>query len=615
MTYTCQHCGAWFPAKDIHAAIKNNEVDITCKMCGMVNEFREMKSSHAARGYDYLSIGDFYRASYSFSTAIDDAKKHHHHPSPDAYLGYALSQFRVQTVFSDDDSARLELPQLICHKSNEMHFVDSEAYMKAVDSIRAEVEASMQAEELGKIKRYADYIDSIKDYYDGIRRTKGTGFKYQAFIAYEDQSTEADNRGYEYANAVRNNLPDKIKDVFLPDIEEYSCEEEYEAAILHAIENSNCMLVITDNDIDSRLTDLYSRFYFNSREHGKGGKNLGFVRYRGHITIALPDKTIANENIFDFEDRAAYNDFTLSKNGILKIVTGTSAPDPGETDPTGDPGEDHGVDIFDDSKPYHSLPGRFIAFGHYPQKRAQSKEVEEYFATFPKPSLSDSKAWTPLSYTKKGNPHMWYLDAEFEGKKYRAVYFTKYRELYSVQSSDIANVSQKKNGYMPMRIYCFEYEPLVWSIRNMTNDTAVLVAHHGIDSREYNSADLSNNWSASTIHRWLNEEFVRTAFTTEEQEYLGMLDSVDENDRIYLVDKSFDRDFYNGAPITIHGSDYYKCIGGMGDHGINNYWITANVNTSDEEANVVYPSSKNGLATQYVDCSGVAVLPKIVIKL
>ena len=256
MIYTCQHCGAWFPTDAITRAVKNNETLITCEFCSNVNEFREMKSSHSAHGYDRLSEGDFYRASYSFSTAIDDAKKHQHHPSVDTYVGHALAQFHVQTIFSDDDSARLELPELICHKCNEMYFADSNAYMSAIRSIEAEMDISMQADEKKKIQRYADKIDTIKDCYDAIAEAKGNGFKYDVFIAYEDQSIDYNNRGYEYATRVANQLPDKLKNIFIPVREEYASDEEYEAAILFAIEHSNCMLVITDDDIDSRLTNI-----------------------------------------------------------------------------------------------------------------------------------------------------------------------------------------------------------------------------------------------------------------------------------------------------------------------------------------------------------------------
>ena len=611
MTYNCQSCGAPFSASLIRETIKSKDPFIICPYCNSKNDFQSVKSSHAARGHEYLAMGDFYRASYAFSTAIDDAKHHNRHPGADTYLGYAMAQFRVQPVFSDDDEEQLEFPTLICHKCNEMYFSDSEPFLNAMRSIE-DLDISIQATERAKINKYADYIDSIKDNYDRIKKSKGNNFKYNVFIAYEDMPDDPGNRGYEFADKVRNSLPDKINKIFVPDREEYGSEEEYEAAILYAMENTNCMLVITDNDIDSRLINIYSRYYYIAREQRKAGSSLGFVRYCGHITISLPDKTIEKQNVFDIENKSEYCHFVTSKNGIVVINNDTETPELPET-PISEP-DDIDFDFGDETGAPVMMEGNLIAFGSYPQRLCRDLTVQEHFSSTEIPSSADSCGWSILSYTRKGKPHMWYLDREYNNKKYRLVYFTRYRDLYSVQDSDVENISQQMNGYVKRTIYCFEFEPLVWNIKSISNDVAVLVSSHGIDSREYNSKELTNDWQGSTIHTWLNEEFLKTAFTEDELEYLGMLDSEDENDKVYLVDKSFDREYYHNSCLSITGSDYYKCIGGMGDSIINNYWITANINTSDEEAMVVYPQSKNEIATQYVDCSGVAVLPKIVIK-
>ena len=53
----------------------------------------------------------------------------------------------------------------------------------------------------------------------------------------------------------------------------------------------------------------------------------------------------------------------------------------------------------------------------------------------------------------------------------------------------------------------------------------------------------------------------------------------------------------------------------MGDRGINSYWITSAKPMDDSEAAIVYPLSREAVATQYVDCTTVAVLPKVIIKL
>ena len=573
-----------------------------------------MRTSHIAKGYDYLSMGDFYRATVSFSTAIDDAKHYNHHASPDAYLGYALSQFRVQTVFSDEDTNHMEEPELICHKCNEMYLADSEPYLHAMQGIERELGGRAQTAEKEKFERYANRVDAIKDFYDRIKRERNEK-KYDVFIAYEDMNDDADNRGFEFANNVRNSLPDRVRDIFVPDIDEFGGNAiEYEAAILYALENSNCMLVITDNEIDHRLTGIYSRFYFNSRAQKKGGGNLGFVRYCGHITIALPDKTVADKNVYDIEDKTGFTDFVLRHNNIRRVSTDVTTVVEGPTEIPTEDTVDNTIDDFGDL-PYKSLPGRLIAFGSYPQKRIAQPALEEKFAAFGRPSPSNDNGWTVLSLTKKGNPHMWYRDEEIDGKKYRGVYFTKFREVYTTQDTDQPPKEQRVHGYTPMKFYVFEFEPLVWNIAEMAQDMAVLVSSAGVDSREFNRGELNNDYDASSIREFLNGDFLETAFTEGEREYLCQLDGYSEDDRVYLQDSAFDRAFYSNNSTTIYGSDYYKCIGGMGDRGINSYWITSSRPMDDSEAAIVYPLSNDNAATQYVDCTTVAVLPKIIIKI
>lgn len=614
MIYTCQHCGAWFSAEDLRECIRNKETIIRCNSCGLPSEFHDMRTSHIAKGYDYLSMGDFYRATVSFSTAIDDAKHYNHQASPDAYLGYALAQFRVQTIFSEEDTNRLEEPELICHRCNEMYLADSEPYLNAIHGVERELSGPAQVAEKQKFERYANRIDTIKDFYDKIKRDRNEKH-YDVFIAYEDNDDDVNNRGFEFANTVRNALPDRVRDIFLPDIEEFGGDKlAYEAAILYALENSNCMLVITDNDIDHRLTGIYSRFYFNSRAQKKGGNNLGFVRYCGHITISLPDKTVADKNVYDVEDRTSFIDFVLKHNNIRRAVTEEVGAGHVVEDLPPEETADTALDDFGDV-PYRSLPGRLIAFGSYPQKRIAQPALEEKFAAFGRPSPSDDKGWTVLSITKKGNPHMWYRDEEFDGKKYRCVYFSKFREVYTTQDTDQAPKEQRAHGYTPMKFYVFEFEPVVWNIAEMSQDMAVLISSAGIDSMEFNRGDLNNDYDASSIRAFLNGDFLNTAFTEGEREYLCQLDGYSEDDRVYLQDSSFDRSFFTKNMSTVYGSDYYKCIGGMGDRGVNSYWITSQKDMDDSEAAIVYPLSREAVATQYVDCTTVAVLPKIIIKL
>ena len=608
MIYSCKLCGASFPTTELKKAIANKEDLITCKYCNTLNEFREMKTSHVAKGFDYLSLGDFHRATMEFNYAIENAKNRGKTPPYDAYLGYALAQFRVRTMFSDDDPDRLEFPQLVCETCNEMEFGESAYYVRARQAIMERREQGQDSGELRVLEYCRDYIDTIRDYYIKIKNSKSSNFEYGVFIAYEDSNRPGEfNQGENYAKKVRNYLPDEIKNVFMPDRDEYSDDLEYEAAIIYALEHSKCMLVIADDNIDSRLTALYSRFYLNKHNGSKTsvlGRNLGFVRYCGHVTIALPDETIATNNVFDFENKDDYVKFVRLHNNLItqtvKVVKG-----------------DIGGDRPDDEKKSITEVGsRQFIFGNYPQKRELNVQIEQLFSEkFGKPSMSDNNGWQPMYYSKKGNPYMWYRDEVLNGKKYRGVYFTQLRDAYTVQKSNVAHRPQRANGYMPMRVYCFSFEPIVWDVEDMSLDVAYLVSSQALDSKEYNASMLDNEWENSTMHVWLNEDFMYTAFGEEERNKLCSLTG-DGMDKVYLTDKLFDKEFYTHRHTAIMGSDYFKCIGGMGgERGINSYWITDSSLHGGSEASIIYPDVNYTVDSTHVDSTLVAVLPKIVVKM
>ena len=622
MIYTCQHCGAWFPSESIRAAVKNNETIITCNHCGGYTEFRQIQSSHISKGYDHLCVGDFYLATVEFNLAIDDAVARGKQPSPDVYFGYALAQFRVQTIFSDDDPNRLEVPTLFCQKCNEMDFADSTYYRKALQALQDSADRTHYVDELNKFEASQQTIDNIKDYYKTIERSKPDKFEYGLFIAYEEMpALGSENRGFEIAHKVRNALPSEIRDIFLPDIDDYAGDKErYEAAILYALDHSKCMLVITDDNVDSRLNRLYSQYYlneYNTHKVREPGKNLGFVRYCGHITITLPDKTYAEKNVFDLEDKSGYVQFVCLHNNIIIRTKEDVLVEPPTTiikEPINLTGEG-ATESSEHPIAYQILPGGQFAFGHYPQKQDASKEVEEFFAQFSKPTISNANGWRILFYSKKGIPYTWYRDEEYKGKKYRGVYFLKYRETYSVQASDATGANlQKAHGYKPLRVYCFAFEPLIWDVEDMSADSVVLVANKGVDAREYNNADLDGDWNHSSIKEWLNHEFIDDAFIEEERNYLCAIGG-DSPDKIFLMDRKYDQSYYGNRHNIILGSDYYKCLGGMGDRGINSCWIIDQNNHASGEASVLCPDWHYSITNAYVDSTMVAVLPKIILKL
>ena len=628
MIYTCQHCGAFFPTEDLREAMKiKNNTMIKCTYCNRGTEFRAIRSSHIADGYRELGYGKFYRAEQAFAMAIQEARRHQKDASPDVYLGQALAQARVQTIFPDDDEYHLEKPELICHQYNEMEFSNSSLYLTAQELVPKTDEA-----ESSRIASYAEYIDNVRDYYKKISASRAGKGDYSVFIAYEDDETN--NKGYRCAQDIHTALPDEVfRNSFLPNIDNYKKgqgykdeeKQEYEAAIMYALDHSKCMLVVVDDHINSRLLNIYARYFNKISGQGRNNKieaveRLGFVRYRDKITITLPDGAAAEKNVFNIEDRSKFNDFVCYNNNIL--INRTFEPKVNEK------ANEEAVIIHADhtdtnisGKPYRRLNGNRFEFGHYPQRREASVSIEKHFAQYPRPSISADNGWTVMFYDGANRPYTWYRDEEIKGKKYRAVFFTKHREVYSLQNSNLKPREQRLHGYMPFKIYCFEFEPLIWnSAHSEAEDNAkgfaTLVTDQGIDCQEFNHDVMDNGWIYSTIRHWLNEDFLHVAFNDNEISCLMDSVTMGEHDKISLIDKQSDREFYESRHNAILGSDYFKCIGGMGERSINSYWVTSSDSERFDEATVIYPTTeRRSLATCFVDSTVVAVLPKITLKL
>ena len=600
MNFRCDDCGAPFNTQKLNEAIKNKESTFICPYCGCLNELNVSRKKHIEQGFDALSIGDFKTAKRCFAIPIDAMRQKGKKAHRDAYLGRALAAFKVQVVFDDDDDMHVKTPKLTCRGYNHGWFVDSMDYQETEMSLRKELQydQTQLGEELSRLNAYVEYIDGVKDAYDEL---DAKGGKYSLFIASaEDKYEDANDR-------VRNHLPDVIiknqtTPIFFPDsIEGYGNDAVGDAKILYALRHAKCMLVVADTH-SARMNAICEEFYDNNGCTKQKGANLAYVHEYNNSEIRFPNNTIARN--YHISDSDGFNTFVCEWNNVVLAKKK-------EAEPIAEP---QAVAATTEQEAVMLPPDSTVYFGHYPQKREESTVIVEEFAKYGKPTPSDDKGWTVLLVNKAERPYAWYRDEVIRGKKYRAVYFTRFRDVYSLQDSDVSNNPQRANGYMPLRIYCFSFDPITWNIKAQTSNVAELVADRGLDSREFNSFDMYNEWEGSSLHEWLNGEFMETAFSEEERGRLCWINGTAEEDRVYLLDRRSDKDFYE-KQISIGASDYFKCLGGMGTGSVNSFWITDSNGRETDQASVMYHSEKNNVATEYVDCTTVAVLPKIVISL
>lgn len=171
-----------------------------------------------------------------------------------------------------------------------------------------------------------------------------------------------------------------------------------------------------------------------------------------------------------------------------------------------------------------------IEFGSYPQSRVTDSD------TLKKLNALDIK-WISYGYysgsgavgTAKSGDYMKYTDVVMGGVKYRGVYFTEYRPMYTHKSHS-AKTYQDNNGYYVNTVYWFRYEPLKWRI--LDKESGLMMCESIIDSQPFNNAvyksgrnyyndkvctAYAHDYAESTIRQWLNDDFYNTAFSEKEK--------------------------------------------------------------------------------------------------
>lgn len=92
-------------------------------------------------------------------------------------------------------------------------------------------------------------------------------------------------------------------------------------------------------------------------------------------------------------------------------------------------------------------------------------------------------------------------------------------------------------------------EPIEWLVLDKQDGEVLLLSKYGLDNKYYNNAQKNVTWEACTLRQWLNDEFLDSAFTAREREYI-VITSVsndksqgyystsgghDTNDKVFLL--------------------------------------------------------------------------------
>ena len=284
-----------------------------------------------------------------------------------------------------------------------------------------------------------------------------------------------------------------------------------------------------------------------------------------------------------------------------------------------------------------SATGEYILFGSYPQTKVTDASIISALGGF------DENTWTSYGYFIEGqvSDYMYYIDKEYNGEKYRGVYFTSYRPYNCDNSSSASDSWQDDNGYVTSTVYWFKYEPIKWLIVEESDGKATLVADLILDSQQYDyeankETYGNNNYAESTIRAWLNESFYNTAFNELQQAIIQTVEvdnsvgSTGYDPNQYACENTADKIFLmsyvdattwftSNSAREKQGSDYAKSQGlyvstSSSYSGNSRYWLRSPYNYYSYSARAVYYDG-NLDYSYYVYTSNLGVLPALVIML
>ena len=279
----------------------------------------------------------------------------------------------------------------------------------------------------------------------------------------------------------------------------------------------------------------------------------------------------------------------------LSAAGGSDVLNPsGDITPTGEDGTDPSVPPQGEYK-----TGDIIEFGSYPQSEVTDGELKAKLTEL----AGSTDGWTSYGYYSRNEEteqpeqgdFMRYADVEYNGEKYRGVYFTAYRPAWTTGAATEDNSYQKDNGYEVNTQYWFKYEPIYWQVLSYDKETgnAVVLSKDIIDSQQYyydwsgtrtidGKTVYPNNYEHSDIRAWLNGTFYNDTFSEKEKDAIiattldnsaydeeySQYDSNSTTDKVWLLsydeahnaDYGFDTEHWSDSETRMaQGSAYALC--------------------------------------------------------
>ncbi len=241
--------------------------------------------------------------------------------------------------------------------------------------------------------------------------------------------------------------------------------------------------------------------------------------------------------------------------------------------------------------------GETVEFGSYPQTKVTDEAILNALNSLEKEWISYNYYSGDYNFgSMVQSDYMKYADVFYNGEKYRAVSFTKYRPTATYFLCAEHRSYQDNNGYYKNNVYWFKWEPVEWIMIDPAEGifiSSVILDSQAFNDKIYWNDKNGNNayneneffndesftfscsdYNNSSLRTWLTNNFYNSVFSENEMSRLGNALNEDYfpnlNDKVFPVSSNIiDNRKYEiySELTTAFPSDYSKC------QGINTYIV------------------------------------------
>ena len=174
----------------------------------------------------------------------------------------------------------------------------------------------------------------------------------------------------------------------------------------------------------------------------------------------------------------------------------------------------------------------------------------------------------------------------------------------TVNGTRYSQVTIKKGEFLKFGNYLqnngYSKEPIEWLVLEVNDQETLLVSRYGLNCRRYHQENVSTTWEQCDLRKWLNHEFLKTAFSEEEQQRIkfsevenddnrqhGTRGGNDTRDRVFCLSLAeVERYFKNDSERRCQPTVRAKVQGAYVSNGYCVWWLRSPGGTQEHASNV-----------------------------